>query len=541
MLKKSLFAVFLCFLSPFAQNINSVNEAKVPGYLIAEASTELSREQMAAIEKNSLVMSVTPAFKIPQAASKTRHGKSKMALFQKSGLGRFYRISTYPGEEEAARKFLMDLGLFFYAEQDQKGGQDLAPNDPYWSQQSAFETSASATSSSYGEISDLDLTTAWDIHTGDSNTIVAVLDMGFDVNHPEISPKLWVNEEEIPGDGIDNDNNGYVDDVSTYTFEYLANAPGVDAGSAEDNRHGTACAGIVGGASNDNFGVSGINWHAKLMLLNASASLAIAEAIQYAADQGADVLSVSMTRSTESWSWNPLCAAVEYAWDLGMIVVGSAGNYDSDTPLPPGACRYGVSVGATDHMARRVSAFSAYGWGSNYGDSLDIMAPGVLIGIPAANAENYYAATHFNGTSAATPIVAGIISLLKSYNPELTNDELLEILYTTASLKNDQISDDPNDIPGWDRYYGWGLVDPTGALEWVDETTLSIAAGFEAEVQYTIGEEYIISSTEEFRVYSSDGSYLGKSFNKRFSLASLQSGVYYLTAKNTETQSVFLP
>ena len=170
---------------------------------------------------------------------------------------------------------------------------------------------------------DIDAAAAWDVTTGSRSTVVAVIDTGVDYTHPDLATNIWVNADEIAGDGVDNDNNGYTDDVHGYDFINR------DGDPMDDQGHGTHVAGTVGAAGDNGLGVTGVNWNVQLMALkflgaDGSGTTADAiEAIYYARDNGADVINAS-------WGGDPysqaLYDAIAAARDADQIFVAAAGN-----------------------------------------------------------------------------------------------------------------------------------------------------------------------------------------------------------------------
>jgi subtilisin family serine protease len=173
---------------------------------------------------------------------------------------------------------------------------------------------------------DIDAVEAWDITTGTGSTIIAIIDSGVDYTHPDLAANIWVNPGEIPGDGIDNDGNGYIDDIHGYDFV------NDDPDPMDDLDHGTHVAGTIGGLANNNKGVAGVNWNATIMpvkFITSTGSGSLGDAIaalDYAVANGADI-------SNNSWGFNGgfsqfLFDAIQNAQSAGHIFVAAAGNGD---------------------------------------------------------------------------------------------------------------------------------------------------------------------------------------------------------------------
>lgn len=274
---------------------------------------------------------------------------------------------------------------------------------------------------------------AWAQGFTGSDVTIAVIDSGLDISHPELESSLWVNSNEIAGDGIDNDQNGYIDDVNGWNFgrNQLNNEiePGTDS---PFQGHGTHVAGIIAGA-NDGNGNTGVAYDAKIMPLrlgdtnNAGIFLNpgnLATAVRYAVDNGADVINLSL-----GWSDSPaLRTALEYAADNNVVVVGASGNRGFSIPVSPAryAIDWGLSVGAVT-ASGRLATFSN-GAGSN-AEIRHVLAPGNSI-FSAAPGGGYETRT---GTSMAAPYVSGVVALMLSANPNLTNVQVRDILAATAT------------------------------------------------------------------------------------------------------------
>ena len=163
-------------------------------------------------------------------------------------------------------------------QQVRAGNQGTIPNDPYFYQQWSLDQTSDA---------DIDAPEAWDIETGDPSVVIAILDTGVDYNHEDLAGNIWINDDEIE-DGQDSDGNGYIDDIRGWDFGSGDNDP------MDWNGHGTHCSGIASAMTNNNVGIAGVCWNCKIMPLKFDFSnVEAAEALAYAADNGADVISMS--------------------------------------------------------------------------------------------------------------------------------------------------------------------------------------------------------------------------------------------------------
>ncbi|MGX7595078.1 Ig-like domain-containing protein [Planococcus plakortidis] len=295
------------------------------------------------------------------------------------------------------------------------------PNDPLYSLQYHHEL--------------LNSERAWEKTQGSEDVTVAVLDDGFDLNHPDFQ-----------GQGIS----------AYYTATQL---------STED--HGTHVAGIIGASINNWSLGAGVAPNADMMLIDVfetdrAYSSDVIEGIYLATDAGADIINMSLGSYYYNWNYE---FAIQYAHQNGVLVIASAGNDSSSSTHYPSGYSNVVSVGSTDR-------YDQLSWFSNYGLDQDITAPG----------SNIWSTTRwggfeaYSGTSMASPIVAGVAALVKSNEPQLTNVELEERLYSTAVDLGTN---------GWDINYGHGRVDAAAALKIIDINTPDISAVYDYSTEIT--------------------------------------------------------
>ncbi|MCY2936836.1 MAG: S8 family serine peptidase [Planctomycetota bacterium] len=306
---------------------------------------------------------------------------------------------------------------------DSKITAKIIPNDPSFSQLYGMNNTGQTGGNNDA---DIDAPEAWDKTTGTGQTIVAVIDTGVDYNHPELRDNIWTNPGEIAGNGRDDDNNGYIDDIHGYDF---ANN---DANPMDDNGHGTHVSGTIGAVGNNSTGVAGVNWHTSIMalkFLDASGSGFLSTAISaldYAVANGARL-------SNNSWGGGGFDAtlglAIANAGAKGHIFVAAAGNSFANNDLFPNyPSNYNydniVAVAATDNRDN-LAGFSNFGV-----TTVDIAAPGVNILSTVLNGG--YAT--YSGTSMATPHVTGALSLYWDANPGATYTQVINALYQGADV-----------------------------------------------------------------------------------------------------------
>jgi subtilisin family serine protease len=253
--------------------------------------------------------------------------------------------------------------------------------------------------------------------------VVAVLDTGVDYNHDDLKNNIWTNSGEIENNGKDDDGNGYIDDVYGWNFD------GDNNQTMDVDGHGTHVSGTIAG-TNNGFGVTGIAYDAQIMPVKvlddfgSGSNSSVADGIYYAVDNGADVINLSLGSSFPSFG---VAAAVEYASNQGVTVVMAAGNSGGNTPLYPAryAEEYGIAVGAINEDKNLASFSNRAG-----SDPLTyVTAPGVDIYSTLPN--NRYES--YNGTSMATPHVAGVVALMLSANSSFDPKLIQQTLKETSS------------------------------------------------------------------------------------------------------------
>lgn len=323
------------------------------------------------------------------------------------------RVEVKPGQETQAIDELLARGDVVYATYNYKIYALGNPNDPSYGSQWGLNNA---------QDHDIDAPEAWDIHTGGSGVTIAVIDTGVDLDHPDLQEKIVAGKDFVNNDNLADDDNG----------------------------HGTHVAGIAAASGNNGIGIAGVSWGAKVMPLKVLDSAGngniynLALAIRYAADNGAKVINMSLGASC-SLDWSSVEDEINYARGKGVLLVAAAGNSGSTPVLCPGGLNGVVAVGATDSGDSRA-------YYSNYGAALDVAAPGSGI------YSTYYGGgyTTFSGTSMASPHVAGLAALVRSYAPGMTASEVQTLIEQTA---------DDLGSAGWDQYYGYGRINARRALE----------------------------------------------------------------------------
>ncbi len=341
-----------------------------------------------------------------------------------------------------------------FAEPDLLLRSTMVPTDPYYTAQGAYLNLVEAPG-------------AWDIELGKDSVLVAVLDSGIDLDHADLKNKIWTNAGEIPGNGIDDDNDGCIDDVHGCSFITTTSVdPSCVKPSSgvvdDDNGHGTFVSGIIAAQGNNGIGVIGAAPGVTILpikILDCQAGGTAAQAAQallYAAKLGARVANISFGADGESMT---LTNAIREAHDkYGMVIVAATGNSGKRGVTFPARVPETIAVGSSgtpvDPLAR-----SPY---SDWGPEVDVVAPGlnVVSTVPAKFCDSWGCADGqpyaiASGTSFAAPIVSGLAALIISHTPNLSADAVTRIIIGTAQPLNE------GDTPNWD---GAGRIRMLAAL-----------------------------------------------------------------------------
>jgi subtilisin family serine protease len=337
--------------------------------------------------------------------------------------------------EEAVARLAQDARVEF-AEPNYLWHTAAVPDDALFNQQYALLNTGSFLQGKAG--ADIGATRAWDITTGSDNLVVAVIDTGVDLSHPDLAPNAWTNSREIPGNGIDDDGNGYVDDVHGWNF--ITQSPKL-YDDANNDWHGTHVTGAIGAAGNNQIGVAGVAWHVKLMVLKflgeqTGSTADAVKAINYVLEQkrrgqNVHVINASWAGSSESLS---LKNAVIDAGNNGILFVCAAGNgsISSDgvdlesSPVYPAAWSADLSTVIAVAAVNNTDSFATF---SNYGlTRVQVGAPGVFTISTIPNGDYGYG----QGTSMSAPVVTGVAALLFAHEPNLAAAEARRRIVRTA-------------------------------------------------------------------------------------------------------------
>ena len=364
-----------------------------------------------------------------------------------------------------------------YAEPNYIYETQEVPNDPYYSSRGSW-------GQDYDDLwglKKIKAEEAWTISQGDG-VVVAVVDTGVDYNHEDIQENIWINQGEIDGNGLDDDNNGFIDDIRGWDFSSFFNEKPRDNDPMDDVGHGTHVAGTIAAVGNNGKGIIGVAPKAKIMALKAGDdegfyAANLADSIKYGVDMGAKVINMSWGGPGKS---SLLKESVDYAYGQNIVLVASAGNDNLaiDGYIYPSSYHNVISVASSDHNDKKTDF-------SNYGSEIDVIAPGgdsleentipnnqynilslklnaFIFGLPGGLiiGNNYL---RLGGTSMAAPHVSGLAALIFQKNSNLTNEEVRQIISSSA---DDLVyPKDNTNLSGWDEFSGYGRINAIKALQ----------------------------------------------------------------------------
>ncbi|MHB8997358.1 MAG: Ig-like domain-containing protein [Armatimonadota bacterium] len=356
------------------------------------------------------------------------------------GLGVEQTITRYKSQKSVAfaEPDYIVRGTGFARSSATRSGQTpkMTPNDPQFDRL-------------YGMMN-ISAPAAWDVHTGTAGYTTAVIDTGIDRSHEDLAANTWINTDEIAGNGLDDDQNGWIDDRFGWDFADGDNDPNADDGTGDGKDHGTHCAGTIGAVGGNGIGVAGVAWACKLMSVRvldvngSGSSSSVMEGVVYAADNGAHTISLSLGGGF-SVAWD---SSIEYACSRNCVIVCALGNDDSEitsdeyTWVSP-VCNDGAGTENKVIGVAAVDSADAKCWFSNfssYGSFCDVSAPGEDIYSTLCRSGYGY----MSGTSMATPHVAGVATLLRSLYPNLSNAQIIDRVRATTddiSLVNGSYGD----------------------------------------------------------------------------------------------------
>ncbi len=475
----SRFNLIICFLLFLvanlsqAQTLSSINEGTLRIKVSEQLATQLEKSKLSRDANNVLLTgiksfdNVNRQFSVrelkrvfrPAGKFEQKHRKHKLHLWYEVKMDNAASVIKALAVYEALPEVLLsepvykkmiigsdnkNFGPVIYDIADKKKSAVTLPgasNDPMLPQQWHYNNTGQ-TGGTPG--ADIKLFQAWGIETGKPNVIVAVTDGGIQVNHPDLAANMWINTDEIPGNGIDDDNNGYKDDYNGYGF-------GDNTGAMAGDAHGTHVGGTIAAVNNNGIGVAGVAGGsgtgdgARLMscaAFGATGTGGFEDTYVYAADNGAVISQNSWGYTTAGVFDQVVLDGIDYFISEagkdengnqvgpmnGGIVIFAAGNNNTNASHYPGFYAPTLSVAATTHQDKKA-------WYSNFGDWVDIAAPGgetnvANQGVLSTTSNNQYA--FFQGTSMACPHMSGLAALIVSkfggtgFTPKMLRDRLMQ-------------------------------------------------------------------------------------------------------------------
>lgn len=403
----SLSFLFLYFIA-WTQNNDTIFENQL--YLKLKSLDNISESSWKAVENspNNISSSVFPfggfldsigLINIKQPFGKKKDAEKLYLTF----------LLEFTDKNHDLNKIINDLSKFSevdYSEPKFKDFEDYIPNDPSYS--------------SCWHLNKIQANLAWDLGVGSSNVVVSIVDDAITINHPDLQNIIWVNPNEIPNNGIDDDNNGYIDDINGWDTYSNDNDPSPHSNTPAW-AHGTHCAGIAGAHTDNNIGISAIGFGVSLMAVKTADNNGLVnqtwDGVYYSIVSGADVINCSWSSGSYSQTNNNI---IEFGINNGSIIVAASGNNGANLASNPKypACYNGVIC-----VANTTSSDTKAG-SSNYGTRIDVAAPGssILSTIPYSGYDTK------TGTSMSAPMVAGLLSLMKSFSPNASNEQLIDCM-----------------------------------------------------------------------------------------------------------------
>jgi subtilisin family serine protease len=404
-------------------------------------------------------------YALPASAGNPAHP----AALRRHGLDRTYRFHVPAGVDVHAVARAFDaLDDVDFAEPDYVGeATATVPTDLRFPDQWHLDQATDA---------DVDGPEAWDLSTGSPSVVIGIADSGIDVDHVDLDGTLWVNTGEIEGNGIDDDGNGYVDDVHGWNFA-------TGTGDVDDlDGHGTWVSSLAVAETNNGQGIAGVCWDCRVMstVRAADTHSDYADSVIWAADHGAQVVNGSWSDALAGSS--TLLSAVGYLADLGVVHVNSAGNYPALGVSYPAAYVETIAVAATTITDQPWSS-------SSYGPEVDVSAAGQ--DVLGAYFDGGY--IEGDGTSGSAPQAAGLVGLVLSVNPSAGQSEIRHLIRSGAE---DQVGFPP-DPAGFDENKGWGRINAHRTLQ-AAQSAITLEVEGKAATRLTLATPNPIADSYDF-------------------------------------------
>ncbi|PKM91411.1 hypothetical protein CVU82_02335 [Candidatus Falkowbacteria bacterium HGW-Falkowbacteria-1] len=402
--------------------------------------------------------------------------------------------------------FFLAFFLFVFIADVSNAQEFSSPDDPYYKNQWYLKK--------------VGVNYSWDYPLRGQVPVIAIIDSGIDIEHPDLIKNIWKNSAEISNNGIDDDNNGFIDDIYGWNFVENTSDPRprlISSANDDGLNHGTMIAGIVAATVNNDIGISGIANRSKIMALRSLDDRGegkisdVIRAIDYAINNGADIINLSFSGSTYNQAFKD---TIGRAHKAGLMVVSAVGNSNFNLNKNPSypACfdsedgkNEVIGVSAVDTLDQKAS-FSSYGL-----KCVDISAPGVSF----FSSSFYDLATkdyaeytgYWSGTSMAAAVVSGTLGLIKQVNPKLGKEEVEEVLFKSS---------DNIDLlnPGYSESLGVGRVNVFNSIRWADEKWENLSGKF------------VVYPQSEVKSYQSEDNIYSLKFTNRKGVVSSSFNVY---------------
>jgi len=413
----------LDFLTGYAQSAHIKDY--IPGALYVKFQPHASRKSHGGSSVDEVLanfgaVDIQPAFTIPGNS-----GSRKMSVNSRDRLDSIASIKrvNFPKnlDMEYVAKKLSAHPDIEYAEPIYKAELCVLPNDPFYN-------NPDPTYEKQEYLNFINAPQAWDTAKGDASVVIAIVDAGTDWNHPDLRENLWTNIYEIPDNGLDDDENGFKDDVHGWDFygseDLSGNIEGDNDPTSTNEPHGTHVAGIAAAVTDNGVGIASLSYNVRYMPVKAGPDdgdvLYLGyEAVMYAASNGADIINCSWGSPQFSRTGADVFG---YAISEGAVIVASAGNNNTNWDYYPAAYPGVIGVGSIEIDGIK-SSFS------NYGSYVDISAPGSRIFSTLLD-DSYGSLT---GTSMSAPVVSALAALIKSAHPDWDSDHIQAQILGTAS------------------------------------------------------------------------------------------------------------
>jgi hypothetical protein len=459
-------------------------------------------------------------FKFKVTQQERLFGDFRKTALRSDKLSSVYLLEVPAGTDlNRMKKEYEGMGEVEYAELDYRFELFDAPDDPLFSNQWYLNNTGQGYLGinripgnyndtqviKYGTVdADVDALEAWERNDETVLPLVGIIDTGVDLDHPDLAANIWTNPGEIPGNDIDDDHNGFVDDYSGWDFSgYEVNGEIMEDDDPTDYYgHGTHCAGIVASVRGNGIGVSGINTPCRIMAVKVfpyAYFSVCAKGIIYAADMGCDVINMSWGSPFPS---HVIADALDYAISKGVLPIAASGNSGAEDSFYPASLPQVFTVGASN-SDDEVTEFSTYG------SQIDVVAPGQdILSLRADNTDmyaeggasgtepfvhivnqNYYLA---DGTSMASPCAVGVAAYVLAASPGISISKVKEILQTSADDIIYPYGGDSLYSPGKDIYSGYGRVNLNSALQLISGRLAKIDFPYENAI---VSENVVVLGT----------------------------------------------